>query len=123
MRFDHVLVGSIKRLDSPVLLDPFEKQLDLPALAIQICNQLGLESEVVGQKCDALASVIVDHHASQRGGVVLAGIEDGQHNRLIAHVVRVGPVYGVGLAPLEFGIGLGTGDKEGVGLMDHKQSL
>ena len=123
LRLDRVLVGAIKRLDSQVLLDPFEKQLDLPALAIQICNQLGLESEVVGQKCDALASVVLDHHTSQRGGIVLAGIKDGQYTRLIAHDVRVDPVYGVGVAPLEFGIGLGTGDEEGVGLMDHKQAL
>ena len=123
LRLDRVLVGAIKRLDPQVLLDPFEKQFDLPALAVQICNQLGFEGEVVGQKCDALASVVLDHHTSQRGGIVLAGIKDGQHTRLIAHDVRVGPVYGVGVAPLEFGIGLGTGDEEGVGLMNHKQSL
>jgi len=50
LRFDRVLVGAIKRLDAQVLLDPFEEQLDLPALAIQVCNQLGFEGEVVGQK-------------------------------------------------------------------------
>jgi len=33
LRLDRVLVGAIKRLDSQALLDPFEKQLDLPALA------------------------------------------------------------------------------------------
>jgi hypothetical protein len=33
-RLDRVLVGAIKRLDAQVLLDPFEKQLDLPALAV-----------------------------------------------------------------------------------------
>ena len=46
----------------------------------------------------------------------MAGIKDGQHTRLIAHGVRIGPVYGVGVAPLEFGIGLGTGDEEDVGI-------
>jgi hypothetical protein len=34
LRLDRVLVGAIKRLDAQVLLDPFEKQLDLPALAV-----------------------------------------------------------------------------------------
>ncbi len=53
----------------------------------------------------------------------MAGIKEGQHTCLIAHYVRVGPVYGVGVTPLELGIGLGTGDEEGVGLMDHKQSI
>ena len=55
LRLDSILVGAIKRLDAQVLLDPFEKQLDLPALAVQVCNQLGLESEVVGQKSYSLA--------------------------------------------------------------------
>ena len=123
LRLDRVLVGAIKRLDAQVLLDPFEKQFDLPALAVQVCNQLGFEGEVVGQKRDALASVVFDHHTSQRGGIVLAGIKDGQPTCLIAHDVRVDPVYGVGVTPLEFGIGLGASDEEGVGLMDHKQSL
>lgn len=54
---------------------------------------------------------------------MLAGIKDGQHACLIAHDVRVGPVYGVGVAPLELGVGLGAGDEEGIGLMDHKQTL
>ena len=123
LRFDRVLVGAIKRLDPQVLLDPFEKQLDLPALSIQVRYQLGFECEVVGQERDAFATVVLDDHASQRGGIVLAGIKDGQHTRLIAHDVRVGPVHGVGVAPLELGIGLGAGNEEGVGLLDHKQSL
>ena len=123
LRLDRVLVGAIKRLDAQVLLDPFEEQLDLPALAVQVCNQLGFEGEVVGQKRDPLARLVLDHHASQRGGIVLAGIKEGQHTCLIAHDVRAGSVYGVGVTPLELGIGLGTGDEEGVGLMNHKQSL
>ena len=123
LHLDRVLVGAIKRLDSQVLLDPFEKQFDLPALAIQVCNQLGFEGEVVGQKSYSLSSFVLDHHASQRGGIVLAGIKEGQYTCLVAHDVRAGSVYGIGVAPLELGIGLGTGDEEGVGLMNHKQSL
>ena len=34
-----VLVGAIKRLDAQVLLDPFEKQLDLPSLSIHVLTQ------------------------------------------------------------------------------------
>jgi len=88
LRLDRVLVGAIKRLDSQVLLDPFEKQFDLPALAVQVCNQLGLESEVVGQKSYSLARLVLDDHTSQRGGIVLAGIKDGQHTCLVAHDVE-----------------------------------
>lgn len=123
LRLDRVLVGAIKRLDAQVLLDPFEEQFDLPALSIQVRYQLGFESEVVGQERDAFATVVLDHHASQCGGIVLAGIENCQYASLIAHDVGVGSVHGVGVAPLEFGIGLGTGDEKSVGLMNDKQSL
>ena len=123
LRLDCVLAGSKKCLDPQVLLDPLEEQLDLPALAVQVCDQLGFEREVVGQKRDALASLVFGHHAAQRGGIVLAGIENSQHAGLVAHDVRIGSVHWVGVAALEFGVGFGTGDKEGVGLMDHKQTL
>jgi len=123
LRLDRVLVGAIKRLDAQVLLDPFEKQFDLPALSIQVRYQLGFECEVVGQERDAFATVVLDDHASQCGGIVLAGIENCQYTSLIAHDVGVGSVHGVGVAPLELGIGLGTGDEESVGLMNDKQSL
>jgi hypothetical protein len=59
--------------------------------------------------------VVLDHHAAQRGGIVFAGIENCQYTRLVAHDVRVGPIYGVGVTPLELGVGLGAGDEEGVG--------
>jgi len=123
LRLDRVLVGAIKRLDAQMLLDPFEKQFDLPALAIQVRNQRGFEGEVVGQKSYSFARLVLDYYTSQRGGIVLAGIKEGQHTCLVAHDVRTGSVHGVGVTPLELGIGLGTGDEEGVGLMDHKQSL
>jgi hypothetical protein len=123
LRLDRVLVGAIKRLDAQMLLDPFEKQFDLPALAIQVRYQLRFECEVVGQERDAFATVVLDDHASQCGGIVLAGIENCQYACLIAHDVGVGSVHGVGVAPLELGIGLGTGDEESVGLMNDKQSL
>ncbi len=84
LRLDRVLASSIKRLDSQVLLNSFEKQFDLPALAIQICNQLGFEGEVVGQKRDAPAIVILDDQTLQRGGVVFAGIENCHYPRLIS---------------------------------------
>lgn len=50
LRLDGVLAGAEEDLDTQVLLDPFEEQFDLPALAIQVGDQLQLEREVVGQK-------------------------------------------------------------------------
>jgi hypothetical protein len=42
-----------------VLLDSFEEQLDLPALAVQVGNEFGLEGKVVGQKYDAFAALVL----------------------------------------------------------------
>ena len=123
LRLDRVLGGSVKRLDPQVLLDPLEEQLDLPALAIQVRNQLGFEREVVGQKRDSLAYLVLGHDTAQRSGIVLAGIENRQNAGLIANDVRAGSVHRVGVAALELGVGLGTGDKKCVGLMNHKQPL
>ena len=123
LRLDRVLGGSVKRLDPQMLFDPLEEQLDLPALAIQVRDQLGFEREVVGQKRDSLACLVLGHDTAQRSGIVLAGIENRQHAGLIANDVRAGSVHGVGVAALELGVGLGAGDKKSIGLMDHKQPL
>jgi hypothetical protein len=49
--------------------------------------------------------LVLDDRTSQRGGIVLAGTKDGQNTCLVDHDVRDGLVYGIGLTPLEIGIG------------------
>jgi|JI10StandDraft_1071094.scaffolds.fasta_scaffold442118_2 hypothetical protein len=46
LRLRRVLTGAEEHLDAQMLLDPFEEQLDLPTLAVQVGNQPGLEREV-----------------------------------------------------------------------------
>ena len=87
LRLDCVLARTKKRLDPQMLLDPFEKQFDLPSLAVQVCDQFGLESKVVCQKRNTFARLVLDHHAAQRDGIVLAGIENRQHTGLVANDV------------------------------------
>ena len=60
-----VLASANKCLDAQMLFDPFEEQPDLPSLAIQVGNQLGLPGEVVRQKRDALSRVVFDHQRAQ----------------------------------------------------------
>ena len=45
LRLHRVLAGAEEHLDAQMLLDPLEEQLDLPALAIQIGDHLGLQAE------------------------------------------------------------------------------
>ena len=121
LRLHGVLAGAKEHLDTQMLLDPFEEQLHLPALAVQVGNQLGLQCEVVAQKHQALARVVLDHHSAQRLRVVLARRIRRQHARLVAQHSGTRPVYWVRITPLELGVALGTGHKEGLGLVNHKQ--
>jgi hypothetical protein len=123
LRLDRVLGRTEKCLDPQMLLDPLEEQFDLPALAIQSCNQFGFEGKVVGQKRNAFARLVLDHHAAQCDGIVLAGIVNRQHPGLVANNVRVGAIYRAGVASLELGVGFGASYKEGIGLMNGEQPL
>ena len=84
LRLHGVLAGAKEHLDGQMLLDPFEEQFHLPALAIKVGDQLGLQTEVVGQKDQPLAGVVPDHNAAQCCGIVLAGLIGCQHPCLIA---------------------------------------
>jgi len=50
LRLNCILRGVEERFDTQVLFDPFEEQLDLPAIRIQLGNRLGWQGEVVGEK-------------------------------------------------------------------------
>ena len=51
LRIDRILGGSIEGLDVQMLLDPFEEEFILQALAVQFCNgQWIFNREVVGQE-------------------------------------------------------------------------
>ena len=122
LRFHRVLAGAKEHLDAQMLLDPFEEQLHLPALAVKIGNQLGLQGKVVGQKHQAFAGIVLDHHPAQRGRIVLARSKPAQHTGLIAQYLRVDPVHRMRVAPLEFGVALGARHKEGFGLVNDVQA-
>ena len=54
-----VFAGSQKRFDLQVLLDPLEKQLDLPAGLVDAGNRGHRQLEVVGQKDQNLFLLLV----------------------------------------------------------------
>jgi len=121
LRLVGVFAGAKEHLDMQVLLDPFEEQLHLPALAVQVGNQLRLQDEVVGEKHQPFATVVPDHHPAHRCGVIPARLVRRQHASLIAQHERVDPIHRMRVTPFELGIALGAGHKEGFGLVNHKQ--
>ena len=57
MGFDGVLGGAEKDFDTKMLLDPFEKQLDLPPAAIKLGDGECWQHEIVGEEHQPLAGV------------------------------------------------------------------
>ena len=115
---DGVLAGAKEGLDSKVLLDPFEEQLDLPPLSIEVGNHSGLERKIVGQKSDPFALVVFDDDPTQSVGIVFAGVVNGQDADLVADDVGRMAVDRFGVAALELCVRLGSGDKECAALVD-----
>lgn len=113
LRLHSILAGAQKGLDTQMLLDPLEEQLDLPALLVKRCNHLGFESEIVGQKNDAFPSVVLDDDTTQTRRVMLACVEERKHTRLIADNVARRPIDWMRVPTLELGIAFCPGDKEG----------
>ena len=95
LRLHRVLAGAVEHFDSQMLLDPLEEQFHLPALAIQVGNQCGLENEVARQKNDSFACFVFDNDTAQQCRIVLAGVEQRQYTRLIAHDIRCDLVHRV----------------------------
>ncbi len=76
--------GTHEAFDLQILLDPFEKQLDLPAGLVDVGNGRGGEIEVVGQKVILLAGFgILETDPAQHDRAV-AGLGASQANGLIA---------------------------------------
>jgi hypothetical protein len=121
LRLHRVLAGAKEHLDTQMLFDPFEEQLHLPALAVQAGNQFGAQSKVVGQKHQPFSGVVLDHHPTQRRGIVLARIEHTQHPGLVAQYLRVDPIHRVRVAPLELGVALGARHEECFGFVNDIQ--
>ena len=120
MSLDCILGGAIETLDTQMLFDPFEEQLDLPATTIKIGNGQCGQIEIVGQKNQMpVVHGIVELDAAQVLRVILASFGCGQHNGLIA--AQAGTlVHGARANAAKEQIGFATDDKERLRLMQRE---
>jgi hypothetical protein len=97
--------------------DPFEEQFDLPAATIKLGDGQRGQIEIVGQK-DQMPVVfgIVELDASQVLRVILAGLQGGQYDGLIAAQLR-GLVHGARVDSTKEQIEFASDDKERLRLM------
>ena len=105
-----------------MLFDPFEEQLDLPALPIQIGNHSGGQVGIVGQEDQSLAIVVARLDTSNGARVGLGRCIQRQRSDLIEDDVAVGTVHKSRVASLEFGVALGSCDKESTLTVDSMES-
>src|SRR3990172_1205066 len=123
LRLDRVLAGAEESLDTKMLLDPLEEQLDLPAQTIELRDRERGQGEVVGQEDEPLARFgIFECDSPQRRFEALARVKAGEHDRLVANQARVS-VYGMRVPALRFEVGLGADDEEAAGVLESAQTL
>ncbi len=106
-----------------MLLDPLEEQFDLPATAIQFGDSEGRKGEVVAQKNQCLSRLgILETDPPERGPEALVGVENGQHNSLIADQPRRA-VDRMRVATLDLAVGLASDHEEAAALVNPMQPL
>ena len=106
-----------------MLLDPFEKQFDLPATAIQLGYGERRQGEVVGNKDQRLGRCrIFEANAPQRRCEILLCVKAGEKNGLVADQTGR-PVDRMRVAAFDPEVGLAAGDEEATCLVEPVQSL
>ena len=102
-----------------MLLDPFEKQFDLPTRFVECADGGRRHGEVVGQEDQRLAGLgVLEADTTQMRGVVLAAGGAGQRDGLIADDAGAA-VHRSRIDAPKPGVRLGTGDEEGLCLMTN----
>ena len=80
-----VLVGAIKGLDAQMLLDPFKKQLDLPATFVELGDDQSGKLKIVGEEAEPLVCLfVVENDVAQILRVVVERFYACETNCLIA---------------------------------------
>src|SRR5690625_45375 len=122
LRFHGVLACAIEALDSQVLLDPLEEQLDLPALPIQRGDGERGQLEVVGQKDQRLGAFgVAQADAAQVQRVMLGGVNAVERDGLIADQTGCA-IDGSRIESARIEPHFGARDKEGAGLVQAVQA-
>ncbi len=110
-----VFRGSIEYFDPQVVLDPFEKQFDLPALLVKLGDDRRGQIDVVGEELVEIPGVgvaVLDPAEVRR--IVLGRHGPGQSDHLIAEDSR-GLVGLLGFNHVILGVVLEPGDEVGAG--------
>ena len=121
LRLHRVLAGGQKSLDTQVLLDSLEEQLDLPTTFVQSSDGQRGQRHVVGQKHQRLARLwVVEFHPTQMLGLVFSDMEPIQGDALIANHAG-GSISCARVHPASIHATLGAGNEESTALVEFEQ--
>ena len=123
MRFDGILGGAEEGFDTQVLFDPFEEQLDPPAIAVKFGDGEGGEREVVGEELErsvCLGVTVFD--ATQGLRVAVGGLGTGEDDGLVTAQAG-GVIDRSGITAAVTDISLVADNEEGGGEGEGKQAL
>ena len=105
-----------------MLLDPFEEQLDLPAVAVKFRDRERGQGEIVGKKDQRPVLLLIPVFDSSQGiGVAVNCLDAGKPNGLVADQ-PCRSVHRTGIQPVPLGVGFGPDDKERAVLMHEMES-
>jgi hypothetical protein len=120
---DSILRFSPKRFDTEMLLDPFEKQFDLPSVAVEKGNFFCFEVEVVGVIGESPSKVRgIEYDASERNRVVSVISLASEPNRLIPQDIVVPIKHIISLGDFIIRMGLLPYDEESPSLLNCVES-
>jgi len=106
-----------------MLLDPFEKEVHLPAAAVQFGDGQSGQEEIVGQEYEGLGGFgILEADAARRGLEALLQVEARENNTLVADQAGLA-IHRARVAALPLEVGLTAGQEEAAGLVKTMQAL
>jgi hypothetical protein len=113
-----IFTGTEEGLDTQMLFDPFEEQLDLPSAFVQLCDGQGRQYEVVCKEYQPFVCFgVVELDSPDFVRVILSGIEACENAGLIAYQAAC-TIDLIGIQSPELCIALGPDDKESLREVD-----
>src|SRR5229473_891729 len=123
LRLNAILGSPVEGFDPQMLLDPFEKQLDLPAAAVQFGDRKRGQDEIVGQEDEGLGGFgILKTDAAQGGLEALVRVEAREDDTLVADQAGLA-IDRMRVPALHLEVRLTAGHEEAAGLVKTMETL
>src|SRR5229473_6292569 len=123
LRLNAILGSPVEGFDPQMLLDPFEKELDLPAAAVQFGDCKRGQGEIVGQEDEGLGGFgILKTDAAQRGLEALVRVEAREDDTLVADQAGLA-IDRMRVAALHLEVRLTAGHEEAAGFVEAIEAL